>query len=143
MQIDLSDEHREKPETPSIGRSISLAKLTIESSQHSWKQNFEITLTDDGMQIDLSDEHSLNANSPRTATRDPLSNAMIDRLRHLKNADPEMISMDDGMQMDCISKVVGIESRPFSDVTRTTRPETQIQFRGNSCWMDHRSHSNI
>jgi hypothetical protein len=56
MQIELSDEHREKPDTPSTERRLSLSKLTGERLTHSWKQNFEMTSTDDGMQIDPSDE---------------------------------------------------------------------------------------
>jgi hypothetical protein len=65
-QIDRSDEHQQKANSPIAATREPGSNLKSERALHERKQLAGITSTDEGMQTDCSVEQDANAPSPRT-----------------------------------------------------------------------------
>jgi hypothetical protein len=73
MQIDERDEQKQNADF-SIGVSLEPgSKLTLESSQHSFKHSASTISRDDGMQIDTTSDECANVRPPIRDISHPLS----------------------------------------------------------------------
>jgi hypothetical protein len=106
---------------------VPVSNVKIESASHHSKQLSQIISTDKGMQIDERHEDA-NVCASMRESLEPASNPTLEHSQDEEKRSLERTSADDGTNNEPSAP---IDAEQVSS-TPTTRPQTQIKFRGEN-----------